>query len=280
MKIALLTAISLFIMGGDYQAKSFEVFNDPVKQGETLVVKIYPQWQGSMVCVSAFGKQHLPNKYGYVYVGVSLYEKQRKIKIRLVECGRGVFLDSYYKEVQILKNSFPKTRSADSSGSKSNRPRKSWERRAISNAFAQGSADDMTEGCGYAYPLEHLNVVDPFGLIYEGNNRLAHYGVDLRAPVGTPVRSSNRGKVALVAEDYSKEGYMVILNHGLGVFSVYMHLSEIHVKSSGIVKRGDIIGLSGETGAGVREPHLHFNIKIQGTYVDPLNFVKLTSEQK
>ena len=123
-------------------------------------------------------------------------------------------------------------------------------------------------------------MIDPFGLIYQGNNRLAHYGVDLRTPVGTSVKSTNRGIVVLVANDYSKEGNMIILSHGLGMFSVYMHLSEIHVKEGSVVEKGQVIGLSGETGAGVREPHLHFNIKIQGIYVEPLSFVRLTNEQK
>lgn len=282
MKIVSATVILALIasMGNSSPVKSFEVLNNSVKQGETTVVKIYPQWQGQMVCVSAFGRQYRPDKYGYVYLSVSLYETLGKKVIRLVECGRGVFLDSYSEKVEIVKNLFPKTRKISSGIAKSSRPRKNWELKAIKNAFVQKTVDDMTNSISYAFPLDNLDVIDPFGFIYQGNNHLAHYGVDLRTPTGTPVKSSNRGKVALVANDYSKEGNMVILSHGLGIFSVYMHLSEIHVKDGDIIERGQVIGLSGETGAGVREPHLHFNIKIQGIYIEPLSFVRLTGEQK
>jgi len=100
--------------------------------------------------------------------------------------------------------------------------------------------------------------------------RRMHYGVDLTAPTGTKVYASGDGIV--VQSDWaSGYGYVVKINHGYGYLTVYGHLSKLIAKPGEKVKRGDIIGLVGSTGLST-SPHLHYEVRINGVAVNPVNF--------
>ncbi len=100
-----------------------------------------------------------------------------------------------------------------------------------------------------------------------------HLGTDFRAPIGTPVLASNKGRVVL-AEDLFFSGNTILVDHGLSLFTMYAHLSKIDCKVGDIVEKGALIGHSGNTGR-VSGPHLHWGVKINGSWVDgftlPLN---------
>ncbi len=98
-----------------------------------------------------------------------------------------------------------------------------------------------------------------------------HGGVDYKAKIGLPVAAAAQGRVVL-AEPLYYSGRIVIIDHGLSVFSLYMHLSEIDCQVGDLIKAGQIIGKSGRSGR-VTGPHLHFGVKIAGVFVDPLRFV-------
>lgn len=261
------------------QARSFEIMNPRVYPGDTVIVRVEPQWQGPRVCIVAFGKEYALNPNGYVFIGTDLFTKPGKEQIFLTGCGLWVKSNTYLDEITVTEKIFPKTRIAKSG--RGTGVRTGPQADAINYAFNQKniSLPDLTEGIAYIYPSDLFqNIIDPYGLIYSNNPTLPHYGVDLRMPVGTRIRATNKGIVALAAKNFRAEGNMIILNHGLGTFSVYMHLSRINVKEGEVVERGQVIGLSGKTGAGVKEPHLHFNIKIHDSYVDPLNFIETVNE--
>jgi murein DD-endopeptidase MepM/ murein hydrolase activator NlpD len=112
--------------------------------------------------------------------------------------------------------------------------------------------------------------------VFNNKPRSAHSGVDISSPFGAPVRASNSGKVAL-AKDLYYAGKTVILDHGLGVFSLYCHFSQIKVKTGDRVKKGDLIGNIGSTGR-VTGPHLHWAMKVSGKRVDPFSFLSLSLE--
>jgi murein DD-endopeptidase MepM/ murein hydrolase activator NlpD len=116
---------------------------------------------------------------------------------------------------------------------------------------------------------------DSYGVRRMFNGKLAsiHKGMDFRAPTGTPVRASNGGVVVLARPLYY-EGNCVIIDHGMGLFTLSMHLSRIDVQEGQRVAAGERIGLSGATGR-VTGPHLHWAVRWEGAYLDPAKLLKL-----
>jgi len=107
--------------------------------------------------------------------------------------------------------------------------------------------------------------------IFNGQRRAPHSGADLHAAAGTPVHATNAGRVAL-AKSLFFTGNTVILDHGLGIYSLYAHLSRIDVTAGASVKNGQVVGLVGATGR-VTAPHLHWAMRVQGARVDPFSLV-------
>lgn len=100
------------------------------------------------------------------------------------------------------------------------------------------------------------------------NHKLSiHKGIDIKAKEGEPVRAVNNGRVVLTEELFFG-GKTVVIDHGEGLFSVYMHLSGYTVKEGDIVSKDDIIGLAGSTGR-ASGPHLHFGFKVKDISINP-----------
>lgn len=127
----------------------------------------------------------------------------------------------------------------------------------------------------FILPLEGKSS-DNFGerRIYNNKPRTSHGGVDISAPAGTPVKASNSGEVVL-AHDLYFSGKTVIIDHGLGLFTLYLHLSRVRVKTGDKVGKGDIVGEVGATGR-VTGPHLHWGVKVFGNSVDPFSLLSLS----
>ncbi|HEY2433783.1 MAG TPA: peptidoglycan DD-metalloendopeptidase family protein [Vicinamibacterales bacterium] len=104
--------------------------------------------------------------------------------------------------------------------------------------------------------------------IYNGEARSPHTGADFLSPAGRPIHAPNDGRVVLAAPLYFS-GNTVIIDHGLGVFSLLAHLSEIDVKAGDTVTRGELVGKVGATGR-VTGPHLHWAVRVGHARVDPL----------
>ncbi|MCC7416080.1 MAG: M23 family metallopeptidase [Acidobacteria bacterium] len=105
--------------------------------------------------------------------------------------------------------------------------------------------------------------------IFNGEERSRHSGGDFRAATGTPVRAPGGGRVAL-ADDLYFSGRTVVIDHGLGLFSLLAHLSEIDVTAGDVIEAGDTVGRTGATGR-VTGPHLHWAVRVNGARVDPLS---------
>ena len=130
----------------------------------------------------------------------------------------------------------------------------------------------------FVWPVKS-KILSVFGLRRFLNNkpRSPHRGIDLRAPLNTPIRAFNAGQVALIGEFYFG-GKTVIIDHGLGVYSIYMHLNKIKVKKGQVVSRAEIIGLAGKTGRATG-PHLHFALSVLGQLADPVPLLKGNSNR-
>jgi murein DD-endopeptidase MepM/ murein hydrolase activator NlpD len=103
--------------------------------------------------------------------------------------------------------------------------------------------------------------------------RSRHAGLDIAGPKGAPVRASNRGVVALVA-DFFYGGTSIYVHHGDGIMTVYHHLSRALVAVGDTVERGQIIGRVGATGR-VTGPHLHWGAQYGSIAFDPADLLKL-----
>jgi len=103
--------------------------------------------------------------------------------------------------------------------------------------------------------------------IINGQPRMPHSGLDYAAERGTPVVAANRGRVALVG-DFFFPGRFVALDHGLGLYTLYMHLDRVDVPEGALVERGTTLGAVGSTGRATG-PHLHFAAQAGPARVDP-----------
>ena len=147
------------------------------------------------------------------------------------------------------------------------------ERALKDKVFASSAAEPLWSG-DFRAPV-HAAPTDSFGTRRTFNGKLAsiHKGMDFRAATGTPVRAGNSGVVVLARPLYY-EGNCVVIDHGLGLFTISMHLSRIDVHEGEHVKAGELLGLSGATGR-VTGPHLHWAVRWQNAYLDPAKMLRM-----
>jgi murein DD-endopeptidase MepM/ murein hydrolase activator NlpD len=105
--------------------------------------------------------------------------------------------------------------------------------------------------------------------VINGQPRNPHTGEDISAPQGAPVAAINYGTVRLVADQFFS-GKSVVIDHGLGLYSMYFHLSEIAVRVGDLVAKSQVIGAVGATGR-ASGPHLHWGVRLNGARVNPLS---------
>jgi len=160
--------------------------------------------------------------------------------------------------------------------SKENLDRSARDRKAINAAYATASPQAYwTEP--FAVPIPGEEDGRNFGhrRVFNDQPRAPHSGADLTAATGTPILATNRGKVILTG-DFFFNGKSVFVDHGMGVISMYLHLSEITVAEGQMLERGEQVGLAGATGR-VTGPHLHWGMKVTGARVDPFSLPGLNS---
>jgi murein DD-endopeptidase MepM/ murein hydrolase activator NlpD len=145
---------------------------------------------------------------------------------------------------------------------------------ALKDKIFSASAQEPLWTGDFRAPV-HSPPTDSFGTRRTFNGELAsvHKGMDFRAHTGTPVHASNRGVVVLARRLYY-EGNCVVIDHGLGLYTLSMHLSRIDVREGQRVAKGQLLGLSGATGR-VTGPHLHWAVRWQNAYLDPAKLLGL-----
>ncbi|HYL09594.1 MAG TPA: M23 family metallopeptidase [Candidatus Acidoferrales bacterium] len=151
------------------------------------------------------------------------------------------------------------------------------ERDHLRAIFATMTSERFWQG-SFHRPLDDAKSAGNFGRqrILNGEPGSPHGGEDFPAVAGTPVHAPQRGRVALAEELYFS-GNTVVLDHGLGLYTFYGHLSAINVTVGQIVEPGTVLGLVGATGR-VTGPHLHWGVTLNQARVNPLDLASLPPE--
>jgi murein DD-endopeptidase MepM/ murein hydrolase activator NlpD len=254
------------------------------KQGQVLVIKVKGEEQATEV-KGTFLKRTIPffrefrpgEPVGYVgLLGIDMQDEPGTYELA-VEVKQGEQAKQLSFNVLIAKESFqvehltlPKEKvDLDEKGA----ARWKAEQDQVKQALAENSR----------LKLWHSNFVEPvngkrtgiFGSvrIMNGKPRNPHNGEDIGAPLGTDVAATNDGIVRITV-DHIFSGKGVFVDHGLGFYTMYFHLSEIMVKDGDLVTAGQIIGKVGATGRATG-PHLHWGVKLNGARVNPYSLLDL-----
>ncbi len=147
------------------------------------------------------------------------------------------------------------------------------DKQTKAEAFKTVSPEREWKG-SFAAPVD-AEISDVFGSVrvFNGTAQRPHEGLDFRVPSGTSVAAVNSGRV-LLARPLFFEGNCVVIDHGQGLLTLYLHLSKFFVKEGDDVNKGQPIGLSGGTGRATG-PHLHLAVRWQGVYLNPQVLLKL-----
>jgi murein DD-endopeptidase MepM/ murein hydrolase activator NlpD len=148
------------------------------------------------------------------------------------------------------------------------------ERQKLREIFDRVTPERLWDG-KFRIPVDGVTTGSNFGRrrILNGNPGSPHSGVDLPGAAGTPVHAAQRGRVVLAAELFFS-GNTVVVDHGLGIYTFYGHLSEMDVRPGDAVETGAVLGKVGATGR-VTGPHLHWGLTVERARVNPLLLVKL-----
>lgn len=219
------------------------------------------------------------SKKAYALLPMSYYEKPSDKKVEVLykektkQKSKTIFFrveDGKYKKEKI------KVQGSKVSLSKKDKKRASAEYAEAMKIYKTISKKSYMSK-SFIVPLES-KITSDFGKarVYNDSLKGYHSGTDFRAKIGTPLIACNDGVVVL-AKDRFYSGGSVIIDHGQGIYSCYYHMSKFDVKKGNLVKRGQKLGLSGDTGR-VTGPHLHFSFRVGGEQVDPLQLINLINK--
>ena len=140
----------------------------------------------------------------------------------------------------------------------------------------KGQLTNTVNGVVWYTPTSNFVVTSKFGYRYDPINGKwsGHDGVDLGAPKNTPIVATRDGMVSFTGYQEDGAGYYIWINHGDGYKSIYMHMTRYIVKEGDYVEAGQVIGYVGSTGRSTGN-HLHFGLKYEKTWVDPLKYIKV-----
>lgn len=254
------------------------------KQGQIIVVKVpaddsVTRVQGTFLgrSINFFPDTRPEEPKGFVgLLGIDMQDKPGNYELT-VEISAGEHSHTLSHHVSVVKEKFhvehlklPKN--------KVDLDRKSlarWktEQAQVREVLANDSHTKLWEG-GFVEPVAGKRT-GIFGSvrIMNGQVRNPHNGEDIGAPLGTEIVATNDGIVRLTV-DHIFSGKGVFVDHGLGLYSMYFHLSEVLVKEGDLVKAGEIVGKVGATGRATG-PHLHWGVKLNGARVNPYALLDL-----
>lgn len=275
MKAILLT---FFLLSSIY-GFSFEILHPEIKNGQTSLIKFSHEKDIEYKYITIKDKKYTIFS-DYVFIPVSYYEQPKDLDITVYYSENGKekskvlsikVIDGKYKK-ELLKVDRSKVKLSKEDQKRASK--EYAEAMKIYNSVTKESYIDSK----FIMPMES-KITSDFGnaRTFNGSLKSYHSGTDFRAKVGTPIQCVNDGKVVLVKDRFYSGGSIVV-DHGQGVYTCYYHMSRFDVKKDDMVKKGQVIGLSGVSGR-VTGPHLHFSARVSGIQVDPLQFIKLVNKE-
>ena len=253
-----------------------------VQPGEVVVLSISPRSPSGSARVHAFGKELATYEDGdgwRAIIGIDLGTKPGNYSVR-VESGVPEGLAHATYELRVEPKTFRTRRltvdEAFVTPPPSELPRIEREAAMLTEIWNASSSSRLWT-MPFARPVaQEANSAFGTRSILNGKRRTDHGGADFLSPAGTPIAAPNAGRVAL-AQNLYFSGNTVIIDHGLGMFSMLAHLSRIDVQPGDVVTVGQTIGLVGATGR-VTGPHLHWAVRINAARVDPLSLLAILGQ--
>jgi murein DD-endopeptidase MepM/ murein hydrolase activator NlpD len=250
------------------------------RPGELIVFDLTVPPPASDVRVSLFDRTvaayRLDGARWQAMVGIDLDQRPGAYDAR-VDAIEGTAVRQVHHPITIARRQFP-TRNLRVAPDYVNPPREQTERIAREQALTRGIYDHPSPLRLWDGPFMRP-VPQPansrFGTrsVYNGERRSPHAGTDFMSPAGTPIKAPNAGRIVCARELFFT-GNTVIIDHGLGVFSLMAHMSRLDVTEGAEVNAGEQLGLVGATGR-VTGPHLHWAMAVSGARVDPLSVLAL-----
>jgi murein DD-endopeptidase MepM/ murein hydrolase activator NlpD len=247
------------------------------RPGEAVVVMIVPPSPTESIRVRAFDRDvpaYLDGDIWRAIVGIDLDVKPGVYRIT-VESGSGVNVISGSYDLTVVDRVFRTRRltvnEAFVTPPASEEPRIEREAALLAQTWESSSPTRLWSAPFIRPVLHSANSAFGSRSVFNGKPRNAHGGADFLSPAGTPIKAPNAGRIA-VARNLYFSGNTVIIDHGLGVFSMLAHLSRIDVQEGESVKAGALVGVVGATGR-VTGAHLHWAVRVGDARVDPLSLL-------
>jgi murein DD-endopeptidase MepM/ murein hydrolase activator NlpD len=218
----------------------------------------------------------------YAFAGVSLATKPGTYTLRVEGKGTGGKETAMSYLVRVTAAHYPTSALKVAPGfvepPKETLPRIEEDQAEKKKVFAATVPETLWSGPFDAPAQAEVSGVFGSARTFNGVKKSQHTGLDFRVTTGTPIFATNSGTVVLARPLYF-EGNCVMIDHGQGLLTMYLHLSEFKVKEGDAVKKGQILGLSGGTGRATA-PHLHFAVRWRGEYLDPRTLLELHPPEK
>jgi len=273
--------VSASVHGFDNNTLHFQISSKKIFQGDVALLSVSPSKNiRSVRCT--LGNQtidfyHEKNEDAFIgFLGIDLDEPpgQKTLKI-MTNHSKG--LKSLRKiAFKVIKKDFSTQHltlpESQVTLSKKDLERYEREQVVLKKVFENATREKLWDR---SFMIPHQGKISTlFGVrrILNNEQKSPHSGVDFKALQGSPVVSSSDGIIAYT-EDHFFSGDSVFIDHGMGIFTMYFHLSSILVKPDDRVHKGQTIGLVGSTGRATG-PHLHWGMRINNQKVDPLSFLK------
>lgn len=149
---------------------------------------------------------------------------------------------------------------------------------AVDEIYLVGALPEGSATGTLMWPTSAGRISSYYGYRYLFNEYKLHGGIDIAISTGTPLYAADGGTVEIAGDLGNTYGTYVVIDHGNGMKTLYAHMSKLSVKKGDLVNKGDLIGKSGATGR-VTGPHLHFEVRIDGSRVNPSKYLPSEKER-